>query len=89
MEGMSALHINGTWKRVSLPFGKTTVKCCWVYIVKVSPSGKVDRLKARLIVKGYAQISEIDFGEIFSSVAKIASIRLLLSLATIHHGTLH
>lgn len=46
-------------------------------------------MKARLVTKGYTQIPRVDFGETFSSVAKIASIHLLLFLATIYHCTLH
>ena len=48
VDEMDALHSNGTWELVSLPLGKSTIGCCWVYTVKVGPDGKVDSLKARL-----------------------------------------
>ncbi|XP_043816945.1 uncharacterized mitochondrial protein AtMg00820-like [Manihot esculenta] len=53
VEEMTALHNNGTWELVSLPPGKSTVGCRWVYTVKVGPDGKINRLKARLVAKGY------------------------------------
>ena len=47
---------------------------------KMNVEGKVEKYKARLVAKGYSQVSRIDFGDIFSPVAKVTSIRLLLSV---------
>nr|XP_009795432.1 PREDICTED: uncharacterized protein LOC104242127 [Nicotiana sylvestris] len=57
--------------------------------VKVGPDGKVDRLKARLIAKGYTQIFGLDYSDTFSLVAKIASVRLFLSMAVVRHWPLY
>ena len=53
LDEMAALHSTGTWDLVVLPSGKSPVGCRWVYTVKVGPDGHVDRIKARLVVKGY------------------------------------
>jgi hypothetical protein len=40
----------------------------------------VEKYKARLVEKGYSQVEGNDFGEIFSLVAKLTSIRFILSI---------
>ena len=78
---IDALYSNGTWELIALPPSKSLAGCHWVYTVKVGPDNQVDRLKARLVAKGYSQQYGSNYYDIFSLMAKIASIRLLLSMA--------
>ncbi|RVW34472.1 Retrovirus-related Pol polyprotein from transposon RE2 [Vitis vinifera] len=89
VDEMIALHFNVTWDLVVLPSGKSTVGCRWVYTVKVGPDGQVDRLKGHLVAKGYTQVYGSDYGDTFSPVAKIASVRLLLSMAVMRSWPLY
>nr|KYP55537.1 hypothetical protein KK1_001749 [Cajanus cajan] len=50
-----------------------------------SADGSVERHKACLIAKGYTQFEGLDFIDIFSHVAKLTTICLLLSLAAINN----
>ena len=45
--------------------------CRWVYIVKVGPIGEIDRLKARLVVKGYTHVYGLNNFDTFSHEIKI------------------
>eukprot|EP00253_Pinus_taeda_P002976 PITA_02976 len=80
-EEYHSLLANDTWDLVPLPKGRKLVRCKWVYRTKYGPDGKVDKHKARLVAKGFSYVEGIDYTKTFSPVAKMNSIRLVLSLA--------
>jgi hypothetical protein len=80
VEEMDALDKNEARDIVEFPAGRKYVGSKWLFKKKFNVEGKVEKYKARLVAKGYSQVEGIDFGEIFSHVAKLTSIIFLLSI---------
>lgn len=53
-----------------------------MYKAKTNKEGKVEKYKARVVTKGYKQRYGVDYDEIFTPVARIDTIRLLMAIAT-------
>ncbi|KAL4362176.1 hypothetical protein GQ457_04G021850 [Hibiscus cannabinus] len=78
---ISAIEKNGTWFLTNLPSGKHAIGVKWVYRTKFNPDGTIFKHKARLVVKGYAQIGGVDYGDTFAHVARLDTIKLLIAIA--------
>eukprot|EP00253_Pinus_taeda_P036349 PITA_36349 len=63
---------------MELSAGRKPIGSKWVFKKKMNAEGNMDKYKARLVAKGYSQVLGIGFGDIFSPVSKVDSIRLLL-----------
>lgn len=86
---LAALHQNHTWLITDLPLGKKPIGCKWVYNIKYKANGDIERHMARLVAKGFNQVEGIDFFDIYSTVAKLTTIRLLLAIASSQNWFLH
>ena len=80
-EELKMIEKNGTWSLVDKPFDKKIIGVKWVFKVKQNADGSINKYKARLVVKGYAQQFGVDFFDTFAPVARLDTIRLLLALS--------
>ncbi|CAL9016687.1 unnamed protein product [Prunus brigantina] len=78
---IEAIVRNKTWELADLPVGAKKIGVKWVYKTKLNENGEVDKCKAQLVAKGYAQEHGIDYNEVFAPVARWDTIRMVLALA--------
>ena len=82
-EELTKLQALGTWKYAKLPKGRKTVGCKWVFTVKYTPTGLIDRYKARLVAQGFSQTPGDDYLETFSPTIRAESLRVLLAVSAL------
>ncbi|KZV28520.1 hypothetical protein F511_15600 [Dorcoceras hygrometricum] len=80
-EEIHAIVKNDTWELTSLPKNHQVIGVKWMYKAKKNANGEVERYKTRLVAKGYKQKHGVDYDEVFAPVARLETIRLLISLA--------
>lgn len=79
---VESLNENCTWQLVKLPENRRAIGCRWVYKVKTDAAGEIQQFKARLVAQGFSQKFGADYDQIFAPVARQATFRILLAVAT-------
>ena len=80
---------NDTFELTTLPKGYKPIGVKWVYKIKKNAKGEVKKYKARLVSKGYSQEAGIDYDEVFAPVARLETVRLIISLAAQNRWKIH
>ena len=79
---MKSITDQNTWELKPLPDGKKAIGSRWLFKIKRDSEGNIARFKARFCAKGFTQVAGIDFNETYAPVAKMNSIRTILSIVT-------
>lgn len=88
-EEIKASTDNGTWSHVEQTTDMNVIGVKWVFKVTYTTDGKVERLKARLVNKGYNQQEGVDYYENISPIIKLAIGRLILIVAIVKGWRIH
>lgn len=73
---------NQTWSFTLLPAGAKAIGVKQIYKTKLNELGEMDKFKARLVVKGYAQEYGVDYTKVFAPVARMDTVRMIIALAS-------
>lgn len=74
----------GTWRAIpktSMPADANLMHCHPVFTVKRNADGTIDKFKCRIVANGNTQQHGVDFDRVFSTVVKMATIRVVLAVA--------
>ncbi|XP_048440370.1 uncharacterized mitochondrial protein AtMg00820-like [Pyrus x bretschneideri] len=78
---IQAIDKNNTWELMELPSEGKTIGVKWVFKTKLNENGEMDKYKEKLVAKGLCQQYGINYTEVFTSVARLDTIRIVISLA--------
>jgi hypothetical protein len=82
---MDALFKMGTFeycRRADMEPGKRTVKCKWVWKLKVNKDGSIERYKARKVVQGFRLRQGEDYYDTYSPTMSATTLRMLVAIST-------
>eukprot|EP00253_Pinus_taeda_P007503 PITA_07503 len=71
VEEYNSIMVNDVWEVVPRPQDRSVVGSRWIYKIKYTAEGNVEKYKARFVAKGYAQKEGIDYEDTFAPVARL------------------
>jgi hypothetical protein len=89
MEEYQSIMKNDVWDIVPKPEGKFVVTSKWIYKIKHTADGSIEKHKEIFVSRGFSPVEGIDYEETFAPVSRYTSIRTIISLAASMGWKLH
>ena len=88
-EKIDGIEINNTWDLVDLSDDKNCIGIKWIYKTKLNDDGDVEKYKARLVAQVFSKQPGINYNETFAHVARLDTVRMVLSIAADNKWYVH
>ena len=81
LKELKSLEDARTWNVIECPDNVNIIGCKWVFKIKRTAAGEIDKYKARLVTKGYSQVHGVDYDKTYAPVARLTSLQTILAIA--------
>jgi hypothetical protein len=78
MKDYASIMKNDVWDIMSRPEGKSVVISRWIFKIKHTADGNIEKYKARFVARGFSQKEGVDYEETFAPVARYTSISVVI-----------
>ena len=86
---LTALAANGTWKEVISLKNANIITSKWVFKPKLHINSTLNKLKARVVARGFSQMHSIDYEDIFAPTVKFDTLHIFLTLVALENLKCH
>ncbi len=80
-EELATLKKASTWRMEEAPPEANVINSKWVFKAKKDAVGNITHYKAQLVAQGFSQIGGVDYDDIYTPVAKMASFQAIIAMA--------
>ena len=78
------MYENNVWTLIDLLDDQQAMLHKWIFKRKTNADSSVTIYKARIVAKGFRQVQGVDYDEIFSLVAMLKSVWIMLAIAAFY-----
>ena len=78
---MGSMYENKVWTLIDLPDDRQAIENKWIFKKNTDAGSNVTVYKAWLVAKGFRQVQGVDYNEIFSTVAMLKAVWIMLEVA--------